>query len=219
VRAQRSAGLDNRARIINDRRMDPRVEEIITFWFGVEPVPSQVVTRRWFTRNADFDAEIRRRFGYLLGELDQLAHAWRGTPRSELALIVVADQFPRNLFRDDPRAYAHDPLALSVGRELLLSDGARTLGFHQRMIALMPFQHAEDLETQREGIAAFTALVEEARGKGTANLEMLESGLDFAKQHAAIIERFARFPHRNAILGRRTTPEELAFLAQPGSRF
>ena len=199
--------------------MDPRVDEVIAFWFGVEHVPSQAVTRRWFTRNPELDAEIRRRFGYLLDELDRLAETWRGTPRSELALIVVADQFPRNLFRDDPRAYAHDPLGLSVARELLLSDGARMLGFHQRMVALLPFQHSEDLETQREGLAAFTTLLDEARAKGTANLEMLEGGVDFAKQHAAIIERFGRFPHRNAILGRKSTPEELAFLAQPGSRF
>jgi len=197
--------------------MDPRVDEVIAFWFGLELAPSPAIFRRWFTRDPAFDAEVRRKFDHLVeaaGTLD-----WQGEARSELALIVVVDQFPRNIYRDDPRAFARDPLALSVARELLLSDRARLLGVHQRMVALLPFQHAEDRDAQLEGLAAFAALVEDARKQSASGLEMLESALDYAKKHAAIIERFGHFPHRNTVLGRSSTPDELAFLAQPGSRF
>jgi uncharacterized protein (DUF924 family) len=184
--------------------------------------PTAGNVRRWFTRDAAFDAEVRRRFGYLLDrtpDLGDIAHGWRGNARSELALIVVADQFSRNLFRDDPRAFALDPFALSIARDLLLFDRARLLGPYHRFVALLPFEHAEDMDAQQEGLHAFTALVEEARAKHVPRIESLENGLEYARKHAAIIERFGRFPHRNDALGRVTTPEERAFLAQPGSRF
>ncbi|MEO8704970.1 MAG: DUF924 family protein [Kofleriaceae bacterium] len=187
-------------------------DDVIAFWFGHDLVPSQAIVRRWFTRDAAFDTEVRRKFGYLLDDVDELAVTWRGTPHAELALIVVVDQFARNVHRDDARAYLHDPLALEVARELLLTDRARQLGFHQRMVALLPLEHAEDRDAQVECVYAFTQLVEEARSKGAQGLELLERGFEFAKQHAATIERFGRFPHRNKLLGRASTPEELAFV-------
>ena len=202
--------------------MDERIDRVIDFWFGPDPIPAQAVTRRWFTRDLEFDTEIRRKFGDLndeasAGGLDD----WRGTARGELALLVVLDQFSRNLYRDNARAFATDAGALGVANELLLSDRVRELTYHQRMIALLPYEHAEDRATQAEGVAAFAGLLEEARERsaGPEVMQILTVGLDYAKQHAAIIERFGRFPHRNVALGRPTTPEEQQFLTQPGSRF
>ncbi|MGN6108063.1 MAG: DUF924 family protein [Kofleriaceae bacterium] len=196
--------------------MDPRIDEVLTFWFGDEPEPSAAVFARWFTRDPAFDEQCRRFIGLI-----EDVPAWRGTARGELALIVVLDQFSRNVYRDDPRAFARDALALEIARELRQSGRARELTFHQRMIALMPFEHAEDRAAQAECVAAFELLLAEARELRASDhtITALESGVDYARRHAVIVERFGRFPHRNAVLGRASTPEELAFLEQPGSRF
>lgn len=193
--------------------MDHRIDEVIDFWFGDE---SPAFVRRWFMKDPAFDSEIRQRFGALhdeaaAGGLDE----WRSTPRGELALIVVLDQFSRNMYRDDPRAFATDERALSISRELWNSGRIRQLGKLQRAIATMPFQHSEDRATQNESVAHFEQLVADF---GTTD-EMLVQNLDYAKQHAAIIERFGRYPHRNKVLGRESTAEEDAFLKQPGSSF
>jgi uncharacterized protein (DUF924 family) len=202
--------------------MDPRVETVIEFWFGTEPEPTPATFRRWFTKNPAFDDEVRSRFGTLHEEAaaGRLA-SWRGAARPELALLVVLDQFSRNLFRDDPRAFAQDPLALPIARELRDSGRARELGYHERMVALLPLQHAEDRAIQAESVTAFEALLGEARAGGASAsvIGSLAGGLDYARQHAAIVERFGRFPHRNKVLGRTSTAEELAFLEQPGSSF
>ena len=202
--------------------MDERIDRVIEFWFGTAPVPPQATVRRWFTRDAELDAQIKRKFGDLHDEASRGGlEEWRGTARGELALLVVLDQFSRNLYRDQAAAFANDARALGVAGELLLSDRARELTYHQRMVALLPYQHAEDRATQAEGVAAYATLLEEVKqhDAGPEVVQSMTVGLDFAKQHAAIIERFGRFPHRNAALGRPTTPEEQAFLAQPGSRF
>jgi len=202
--------------------MDSRIDEVIEFWFGTTPVPLPAIFRHWFTRDAAFDDEIRRKFGALHDEAAAGGlEDWRGTARSELALLVVLDQWSRNLYRDQGRAFELDTRALGVASDLLLTDRARELNYHQRMVALLPYQHTEDRATQTEGVAAYTTLFDEAQRNNAPEetLKTLAVGLDYAKQHAAIIERFGRFPHRNAALGRMTTPEEQAFLAQPGSRF
>jgi uncharacterized protein (DUF924 family) len=227
--------------------MDPRIDEVITFWFGTEIVPPAAVTGRWFRKDPAFDDEIRTRFGALAAEaasgggaatggaaprptgeaggaptprrLATLGDAWRGSARGELALLVLLDQFPRNLYRGDPRAFAQDARALAIARDLRGSGRARELTLTQRMIALLPFEHAEDLAAQAEAMAGFAELVAEAREREPASLELMEVALDFARRHQVIIERFGRFPHRNAVLGRASTPEERAFLEQPGSSF
>jgi uncharacterized protein (DUF924 family) len=182
------------------------IDEVLAFWFGAGP-------QKWFAKDPGFDAEIRTRFGVLHAEAAAGAHAeWLATPRGALALIIVLDQFSRNLFREGARAFAQDGPALAISRELVSSGRLRELPPDQRGFALMPLMHAEDLEAQRACIAGFEALAAEGvPGAG--------QGVDYAKMHAAIVERFGRFPHRNAALGRESTPEELAFLAQPGSRF
>ena len=202
--------------------MDPRIDKVIEFWFGTEPVPTQATVRRWFVRDAAFDDQIRRKFGDLHDEAAAGGlEDWLGTARGELALLVVIDQFSRNLYRDQPRAFALDARALGIASDLVLSDRARELTPHQRMVALLPYQHAEDRTVQAEGVAAYATLLEETRRSGADQdtINGMITGLDFAKQHAAIIERFGRFPHRNVALGRPSTPEEQAFLTQPGSRF
>lgn len=201
--------------------MDPRVDEIIEVWFGPGPVPSQKIYMQWFAREPVFDAQLKNRFGNVYGDaVAGRLEAWRGAARSELALIILLDQFSRNFFRDDPRAFATDATALALTRELRASGRIHELTPHQQMFALMPYQHTEDRAVQAEGIGAFTQLLEEARTSGDHDvISAFENTLEFAKRHQEIIERFGRFPHRNKVLGRESTPQELAFLQEPNSSF
>jgi uncharacterized protein (DUF924 family) len=202
--------------------MDPRVDDVLVTWFGIDPVPSPAIVARWYRKDPGFDAEIRTRFGELYEEAARGAlDAWRSAARSEAALLVTLDQFPRNMFRDDPRAFATDPKALELARDLLASGRARELTWHQRVVALLPFQHAEDRGAQAEGVAAYEALVAEATAADAppAAIETVAQSLDYAKRHQVVIDRFGRFPHRNRVLGRASTAEETEFLKQPGSSF
>lgn len=202
--------------------MDARVDEVIDFWFGPAPSPTSEIYERWFSKDPAFDEEIRRRFSALHAEaVDGRLTTWHGHSLSELALIVVLDQFSRNMFRDDPRAFAADREALHTARELRRAGRAHELTFHQQMIGLMPFEHAEDRATQSECVAAFEGLLAEAKElrAGDDVIGMLTGAADYARRHREIIDRFGRFPHRNAILGRTSTAEEIEFLKLPGSRF
>ncbi len=186
--------------------------DVVKFWFG-DGSPAAV--KKWWTRDPGFDAQIRERFGELReravrGELD----SWRTSAHGGLALIVLLDQFSRNMFRDDARAFSSDEQALVVARELHASGTFNELTPLERSVALMPFMHSEDREAQRESVARFSELAASQPGDA-----VLANALDFAKQHAVIVERFGRYPHRNVLLGRTSTPEELEFLTQPGSRF
>ncbi|MEO1250767.1 MAG: DUF924 family protein [Pseudomonadota bacterium] len=174
-------------------------EDVLSFWFE-ETKPSQ-----WYRRDARFDALCRRRFGPLLAAArDGALDVWRASPRPALARIIILDQFSRNIYRDDSRAFAQDPLALSAARDAV----ARRfdLLFPQRMQAffLMPFMHAEDMAAQDLSVRYFMT-----RHPGAGNLS-------YAIDHRDIIDRFGRFPHRNRILGRRSTPEEIQFLKRGG---
>jgi uncharacterized protein (DUF924 family) len=184
--------------------MDARIDEVIEFWFGVSP-------QKWFEKNPAFDDEIRQRFGSLHAEAAAGAHDdWRGTPRGDLALLVLLDQFPRNLFRGDAKSFATDAKALAIA-ETMSREGLTPL---QVMVSLIPYQHVEDLALQNKGIDAYAALAAK-----NPDDQMLVAALDFAKKHRDIIERFGRFPHRNVIVGRDSTLEEIEFLKQPGSSF
>ncbi|RQH08572.1 DUF924 family protein [Paraburkholderia dinghuensis] len=190
---------------------DPR--DVLDFWFG-EPGSSEYGQARkmWFYKDEAFDALLRERFGALLdsacaGELD----AWAGTPEGALALLIVLDQFSRNCHRGTPRAFAADERALDVARQLVASGADRTLPTPQhRVFAYMPFEHAESMDAQRESLRLFGELAAEPGCQGY---------YDYAVRHANVIERFGRFPHRNAQLGRASSDEELAFLREPGSSF
>jgi uncharacterized protein (DUF924 family) len=176
-------------------------DAVLAWWFAPETKPE------WFTGGAAFDAAVRDRLGALYaraanGELD----GWAVEPRGLLALVILFDQVPRNVFRGTPRAFEGDARALALARLAVDRGADRGLTVDERLFLYLPFEHAEDLADQERSVALFRAL-------GDADY------LDYALRHQVVIERFGRFPHRNAILGRESTAEELAFLEQPGSSF
>lgn len=181
--------------------MNNSSDSVLTFWFE-ETAPAQ-----WWARDDAFDDTVRRRFASLLeqaarGEL----HRWRRTDQGRLAEIIVLDQFSRNIFRDTPRAFAQDPMALVLAQEAVLREVHRRLPPLQCAFLLLPYMHSESRYIHQQADTLFAEFT-------TAE------NYDFELRHKAIIDRFGRYPHRNDILGRASTPEELAFLAQPGSRF
>ena len=186
--------------------------EVLEFWFGAPDSPEFGRNRRcWFEKSTDFDALVRERFletyeSAAGGKLD----AWTERPLAGLALIVTLDQFPRNMFRGTPRAFATDPLALAVARGMIARGFDAALLQVQRSFVYLPFEHAEDLDAQREALRLFERLASDTSSA---------SAMTYAMLHYAIIKRFGRFPHRNAILGRESTPDELEFLSRPGSSF
>jgi uncharacterized protein (DUF924 family) len=188
--------------------LSPDAQAVLDVWFG----DRDVARDEWFRKDPAFDASIRARFGAVLraalaGEL----HDWPATPRGALAHIVVLDQFTRNAFRDTPRAFAGDALALQSARALVAAGTDRSLTPLQRWFVYLPFEHAEDLALQAESMRLFDALA--------AEHPALADAREWAHRHQVVVQRFGRFPHRNAILGRASTPDEEAFLREPGSRF
>lgn len=177
------------------------VEAVLSFWFD-ETSPEQ-----WYGKDSAFDGLIVHRFSGLhaqavAGEL----WAWRDTAKGRLAELIVLDQFSRNMFRNTPEAFAADGMALALAQEAVRSGADRELTQTQAAFLYMPYMHSESLVVHGEALRLFTAL-------GS------ESSLLFEKRHRDIIARFGRYPHRNSILGRQSTPEELDFLRQPGSGF
>jgi uncharacterized protein (DUF924 family) len=190
-------------------------DQILNFWFG-NPTDLQGPYGQqrsvWFKKDAAFDDRIRQRF---LPDYERAAAGdytpWRSQPRSCLALILLLDQVPRNLFRGDARSYATDAEALAVAEAAIAQGHDQALIPVERLFMYLPLEHSEDLARQQRCVQLFETLVKEA--------PELASTLDYAYRHRDVIARFGRFPHRNHILGRTTTPEEAAFLQQPGSRF
>ena len=184
--------------------------EVLDFWFG-SPLTTQP-RPEWFRKDPDFDERIRQRFGAALAQaLGGGLQDWALTPTGALARILVLDQFTRNTLRDTARAFAGDALALAQAQALVQDGGHLALSPLQRWFAYLPFEHAEDLVLQRESLRLFGALA--AQHPALADAE------HWARKHFEIIERFGRYPHRNALLGRASTPEEAVFLNQPGSSF
>ncbi len=188
--------------------IDPRAAAVHDFWFAGSTAPRA----EWFRKDAAFDASIARRFGTLVeqAQVGELT-SWADRPRSALAQVIVLDQFTRNIFRGTPRAFAGDALALAAARAMVARGDDVALPPLQRVFAYLPFEHAEDHAMQHESLRLFAAL--------SAADASLASFDDYARRHAEVIERFGRFPHRNAVLGRASTAEELLFLKQPGSSF
>lgn len=175
--------------------------EIVRFWFET------LSPKDWYGAPAQVDAEIVRRFGETYETLkDGVPPKWRETPEGMLGAILVLDQFPRNMFRGTPQAFATDGQALALAKRAVAEGLDMKLPPQQRCFVYLPFQHSEELADQERSVGLFTAL-----GNPT--------NLDFAYRHEEIIARFGRFPHRNVILGRESTEEERAFLEQPGSSF
>lgn len=203
--------------------MPPSIEDpesILSFWLGTldaDGLAEPAITKRWFTSEASFDAEIRRRFE---AEYDAIVakhrNAWLDAPRGCVAFVIVLDQFSRNMFRGTAKMYAADDLALAAATRAVERTWARALVTEERSFLYMPFMHAEDRTAQDRSVALFEAFRDELHGRAR---ERVASSVGYAHAHRDIIARFGRFPHRNAILGRASTPEEIEFLNQPGSRF
>jgi uncharacterized protein (DUF924 family) len=194
-------------------RVDDDVQAVLDFWFG-PPGSEAFATQRkiWFAKDAAFDRLVAKRFGgtieqALRGELDR----WADASASALARILLLDQFTRNAFRDQARAYAGDAQALAAASAMVGSRLDEGLPPFMRAFVYMPYEHAEGLAMQDEAIRLFSRLAVAAPA--------LAPMLEYAHKHRRVIECFGRFPHRNAILGRASTAEETAYLAQPGSRF
>ncbi len=189
---------------------------VLDFWFGPSDDPGHAHPRKaWFTKDEAFDAEVARRFGTLIE--DALAGRLDGwitrpiDPLPALAQLIVLDQFTRNALRGTARAFAGDARALQTARAMVASGADRQLHGVQRMFVYLPFEHAEDLSHQRTAVQLFDQLARDEPDR--ADL------VDWARRHHDVVARFGRFPHRNAVLGRASTPDEVAFLATPGSTF
>ncbi len=194
----------------------PDAQQVLDFWFGTADDPGHLQQRpQWFRKDPGFDAAIVQRFGRLIeqalaGGIDD----WAAAPLAALpalARVIVLDQFTRNAYRGSARAFAGDAMALQTARALVASGLDRELTGVQRMFVYLPFEHAEDRSHQRTSLQLFEQL-----GRDEPALAGLS---EWAQRHHDIVERFGRFPHRNAALGRASSSDELEFLKQPGSGF
>ncbi|MGC1309579.1 MAG: DUF924 family protein [Phormidesmis sp.] len=194
-----------------------RAQAILTFWFGEPNSPNYGHYRKtWFIKSTDFDQRIRQQF---LADYQKAAAgdyaSWQNTPQAAVALLLLLDQFPRNLFRNDPRSFATDSQALSVAKRLVDTGADKSLMPAHRFFVYIPFEHSENIVHQNRCVALMQTLIAEAPEIDDG----LKGGLNYAIRHRDVIERFGRFPHRNEILGRTSTSAEVEFLKQPGSHF
>ena len=194
--------------------------EILQFWFGDRPDDLQVIDEKsslWWAKDKAIDEEIKIRFDMSLESLiaGTLAY-WKETPGGLLAMIILADQFSRNIHRGHPASYAQDPIAQSLCQEGLEKKIDLQLRPIERVFLYMPLQHAESMELQRQSVELFEKLLIPMSGQSR---KKFNGYLEFAVRHYDIIARFGRFPHRNRVLGRQSTQEEMEFLQRPGSSF
>lgn len=196
-------------------------DDVIHFWLGdlsqpgADPLAKAAL---WWKKDDAFDREIRARLQETLergvrGELE----AWESSPRGRLALVLLYDQLSRNMFRGTARSFAQDALARDLSKKALDAGDDRALGPVEVSFLLMPFMHGEDLALQQRALDGFTKLRDEATDEKLR--KNFDNSVTYGGRHMKIIERFGRFPHRNEILGRASTPEEAEFLKQPGSSF
>jgi uncharacterized protein (DUF924 family) len=188
-------------------------DTVLDFWFGPPDDPGHRLPRpAWFRKDPAFDQQVRERFGATIeAALTGRLEAWATEPLSALAQVIVLDQFTRNAFRDTARAFAADERALVAAQAMVDAGQDRGLSGVQRQFVYMPFEHAEDRAAQEQALRLFARLGEDEPA--------LADLLRWAQAHHDIVARFGRFPHRNALLGRASTPEEEAFLNTPGSSF
>ncbi len=195
-------------------------ESVLDFWFGAPGSAAEVAGRQrtlWFGKSPANDQAVIDRFAATLtaataGRLDHWAH----TPRGRLALVIVLDQFPYHIHRDRPQAFATDPQALALSLATLAADEDRQLAPIERVFLYLPLEHAESIELQARSVSLYEKLAHEVAADERA---LFDGFLDYARRHRDVVARFGRFPHRNAILARASTPDEVEFLKQPGSRF
>lgn len=183
--------------------------DILTFWFEGDPA---LFRDKWFKSDTTFDAACRDMFGAALDAARAGAFdSWTATPRGTLALVILLDQFSRNIHRGTPAAFAADPKAREIAGAAVERGHDHELAPNERIFLYLPFEHSEDLADQDRSVRLFEGL------RGT--YEGTDRAVDYAERHRDVIRRFGRFPHRNACLGRASTDDELAYLAEPGSGF
>lgn len=176
-------------------------EDVLSFWF------EEIETESWWKKDASFDAMLIERFSALHARACRCElFAWRREPEGRLAEIIVLDQFSRNMFRDSALAFANDSLALALAQEAVACGADESLSAVQKSFLYMPYMHSESLQIHEIAVELFSK-------------DGLQNNLDFEIKHKNIIEKFGRYPHRNAVLGRISTDEEIEFLTQPGSSF
>ncbi len=194
-----------------------RAEAILNFWFGQpEDIDYSRYRKAWFVKDANFDNQIRQQFladtqKAAAGEYDP----WQASPSTAVALLLLLDQFPRNLYRGSARSFATDAQALQVAQQLVATGADKKLPPAYRFFVYVPFEHSEDIAQQNRCVELMAELIKEVPELDPG----LKGGLDYAIRHRDVIERFGRFPHRNELLNRQSTPAEVEFLQQPGSRF
>lgn len=209
-------------------------QAILDYWFGSmndgtrldrESEPFSTHFARWYGKSAAIDASIRRTFEPTLDQVtstgrswDETVREWRSQPRGSVALTVLLDQLPRNMYRDTPRMYAHDALGL-LASEAARTDVTDELPLVHRMFISVPLMHAEDLTLQERMLNDFEGFVDLAATRSPQNVGFFRFALAFAKRHVDVIREFGRFPHRNALLGRTSTDRELEFLERPEAYF
>ncbi|GAA5442297.1 hypothetical protein Misp06_00471 [Microbulbifer sp. NBRC 101763] len=195
------------------------IVDVLTFWFGgptLGHLPSKSQQQRWFAATPALDREIRCDFGRVTERAleGRLPH-WRQTLRGELALVLLCDQFARNIYRGNEKAFAGDLLALEVTEDILRRGDTGRLGLFQQIFVGMPLEHSEKLPMQRRSVAYFSQLQRQYQGDPSV-APYLATHYRYALAHQAVIEQFGRYPHRNAALGRESTDEEKQWLAQGG---
>jgi len=193
---------------------------VLAFWFGTPGSAAEIAGRQsklWFGKSPANDRAVVDRFAATLAAATagQLDH-WANSPRGRLALVIVLDQFPHHVHRDQPQAFAADPQSLALSLAALESNEDRKLAPIERVFLYLPLEHAESLDLQERSVSLYEQLAHEAAADERA---LFDGFLDYARKHRDVVARFGRFPHRNEILGRPSTPDELEFLKQPGSRF
>lgn len=191
----------------------PLVRAVLDFWFlAPDHLGHGAYRTEWFRKDDVFDTSIRERFAADV-EAALSTTLCEASDEALLARILLLDQFTRNIFRNTPRAFAGDAQALKIAEALVTAGRDKNLSPWQRWFAYLPFEHSEALLDQERAVALFAGLRREMQH------EAFDSAYDYALRHREVIARFGRFPHRNAILGRESTPEEIEFLKQPGSSF
>ena len=195
-------------------------EAVLDCWFGAPGPATEVVARQrplWFAKSAANDQIVTTRFAETLvaagqGDLDN----WAASPRGRLALIVVLDQFPHHVHRGHGQSFAYDARSLALALNMIEHGEDARVTPIERVFVYLPLEHAESIEMQDRSVALYEKLVNEAAAD---ERQLFEGFLDYARKHRDVVARFGRFPHRNELLGRPSTPEEIEFLKQPGSRF
>jgi len=201
------------------------IAKIHQFWFEnlgndsnlkKNPGPQKI----WFSKSDQTDQSIREQFGEVFSQAREgNLKTWKETPQGRLALVILLDQFSRNLLRQSPQAFEKDGETLQICLQSIEDQSDQSLFLVERMFLYMPLMHSEDIAMQKKALVQFQGLADLAQKNCPQNLPFFQFTFDFAKKHFDIIERFQRFPHRNEVLGRQSTPEELEFLKKPGSSF